>query len=271
MNKRQIILLVALLMSTTIYSAFAWETVPSCIDAPYDWSYQDDQRAIVINKVQTDKVTYFVADVQLADPSLFRTELESGMAGVSALASRAGAVLAINGDDYAAHKYGVILRNGQLIRTHDTTRNLLVVDKNGDMQIKVDRRGEDYRALGNQLVSKGALQAFEFGPELVREGQAVSFSPDFDVISLKPSRLEPRTAIGQIGPLHYIIIVVDGRQDGYSEGISLQNLQQLFIDYGARTALNLDGGGSTEIWFQGQILNRPAGGKEREVSDIICF
>ena len=84
-------------------------------------------------------------------------------------------------------------------------------------------------------------------------------------------RLEPRTAIGQIGPLHYIIIVVDGRQEGYSEGISLQNLQQLFVAYGAGTAMNLDGGGSTELWFQGQILNRPSGGKERRVSDIICF
>lgn len=271
MKKRLILLFAALLLSATICSAAAWEAVPPCIDAPFDWSYLDDRRAIVINRVQTDKVTYFVADVQLSDPGLFRTELDSGMAAVSTLASRAGAVLAINGDNYAAHKYGVILRNGQLIRTHDTTRNLLVVDRNGDMRIKTDRRGEDYRTLGDQLVQEGAMQAFEFGPELVRDGQAVSFSPEFDVISVKPSRLEPRTAIGQIGPLHYVIIVADGRQDGYSEGISLQNLQQLFIAYGARTAMNLDGGGSTELWFQGQILNQPSGGKERGVSDIICF
>ena len=145
------------------------------------------------------------------------------------------------------------------------------MDQNGDMRIKTDRLGEDYNTLGKQLIQDGVLHTFEFGPELVRDGQLVSFSPDFDVISVKPSRLEPRTAIGQIGPLHYIIIVVDGRQDGYSEGISLQNLQKLFVAYGARTAMNLDGGCSTELWFQGQILNRPSGGKERGVSDIICF
>ena len=271
MNKRLMLLLTALLLSAAITSAGAWEPVPPCIEAPFDWSYSDDRQSIVIKRVQTGKVTYFVADVQLSNPDLFRTELDSGMAEVSTLASRAGAVLAINGDDYAAHKYGVIIRNGQLIRTHDTTRNLLIVDRNGDMRIKTDRRGEDYRALGNQLVQEGVLHTFEFGPELVRGGQAVPFSPDFDVISLNPSRLEPRTAIGQIGPLHYIIIVVDGRQEGYSEGISLQNLQQLFVAYGAGTAMNLDGGGSTELWFQGQSLNRPSGGKERRVSDIICF
>ena len=122
MKKRLILLLAALLLPAAICSAATWETVAPCIDAPYSWSYQDDQRAIVINKVQTDKVTYFVADVQLSDPSLFRTELDSGMAGVSTLASRADAVLAINGDDYAAHKYGVILRNGQLIRARGPER-----------------------------------------------------------------------------------------------------------------------------------------------------
>ncbi len=91
------------------------------------------------------------------------------------------------------------------------------------------------------------------------------------MISTKPGRLEPRTAIGQVGPLHYLLVVVDGRQDGYSAGMTLPELQQLFIRYGAQTAMNLDGGGSAEMWFQGEILNKPAGGKERSVSDIICF
>ena len=269
--KKTLSILLSLLCLAASAPALALDTVTPCIPAPYGWEFADDTRAIVINKVQTSDVTYFVADVQISDVSVFRTELESKMAPVSTLAARANAVLAINGDDYAAHKYGVILRNGKLLRTHNTTRNMLLVDKNGDMRVKIDRKKEDYKALGKQLVDEGAWQTFEFGPELVRDGQAVTFSPDFDVISVKPSRLEPRTAIGQIGPLHYVIIVVDGRREGYSVGMSLQDLQQFFVDYGAQTAMNLDGGGSAEIWFQGEIINRPAGGKERRVSDIICF
>ena len=68
-----------------------------------------------------------------------------------------------------------------------------------------------------------------------------------------------------------MIIVADGRQDGYSKGMTLQELQQLFVDYGAVTAMNLDGGGSSELWLNGEILNKPSGGKERSMSDIIWF
>lgn len=245
--------------------------VTPCVDAPYGWQYQDDTRSIVINKVSENSITYFVVDVQLSDAAGFHTALNGDLSTVSLMAGQAGAILAINGDDYGTHKYGVIIRNGALLRTHSTTRNLLIVDAEGNMRVKVDRQNEDYSALGQQLLGAGVLQTFEFGPELVRDGQAVEFSKEFDVISTRASRMEPRTAIGQIGPLHYIIIVVDGRQNGYSIGISLQDLQQLFIRYGAQTAMNLDGGGSTELWFQGEILNQPSGGQERYVSDIIFF
>ncbi len=250
-------------------SALAWDE--PCFGGAADWQYQDETRAIAIQKVSENGVTWFVADVQLADAGGFRTALADGVAPVSQLAAQAGAVLAINGDDYGTHKYGVIIREGKLLRAHDTTRNQLVVAANGDLSVRVDRKGEDYNALGRQLVDAGARQSFEFGPELVRDGQAVEFSSAFDVISTKASRREPRTAVGQIGPLHYILIVVDGRQDGYSVGISLQELQQLFLRYGTQTAMNLDGGGSAEMWFQGEIISSPSGGVERCVSDIICF
>lgn len=48
-------------------------------------------------------------------------------------------------------------------------------------------------------------------------------------------------------------------------------LQHMFVVLGAQTAINLDGGGSTELWFRGQILNQPAGGHERQLSDCIWF
>ena len=74
-----------------------------------------------------------------------------------------------------------------------------------------------------------------------------------------------------ISPLHYVIVVLDGRKNGYSEGFFQQTLQQLFVNLGVQTAFNLDGGGSSEVWFQGEILNRPAGGHERKLSDCIWF
>lgn len=269
-------LLVSILLFSLTLPAFALETQIPCTTKPYDYQYQDDKRAISINKISENDLTYFLIDVQLADVSDFHTGLSGdkvsgNLEPLSTMASRHGAVLAVNGDDYGAHKFGTIIRNGELLRAHDTTRNMLILDKAGSMSVIADRSNENPGALSKQLLADGVWQTFEFGPELVRNGQAVSFNTAFDVISTKSSRKEPRTAIGQIGPLHYIIIVADGRQEGYSSGITLPDLQQLFIRCGAQTAMNLDGGGSTELWFQGQILNQPCGGEERYVSDMIFF
>lgn len=247
-----------------------------CIEAPYDYEYYSSDKQIVIRRFQTDGITYLIADVQLTDVSQFKTALSGDtpfgeLEPVSSMAARCGAVLAINADDYGVHKYGTIIRNGELLRTHDTTRNMLIVDANGNFSVRTERTNEDPAQLGDQLIFSNTWQTFEFGPELIRDGNAVAFSADFDLISTNANRREPRTAIGQIGPLHYMIVVADGRQDGYSIGMTLPELQQIFIDHGAQTAMNLDGGGSAEMWFNGEIISRPAEGKERRLSDMLYF
>lgn len=180
---------------------------PTCMDAPYDYQYVDMDKQIVIRRFQENGITYFIADVQLTNVLQFQTALSSDqpmgqLETISEMARRNGAVLAINADDYGVHKYGTIIRNGELIRTHDTTRNMLIVDANGDSSVRVNRKNEKPKQLGDQLMAQNVWQTFEFGPELIRDGQAVSFSKDFDVISTSASRCEPRTAIGQIAPLH---------------------------------------------------------------------
>lgn len=81
----------------------------------------------------------------------------------------------------------------------------------------------------------------------------------------------PRTAIGQISPLHYIAIVVDGRSSE-SNGMTLDQLTQEFLERGATVAYNLDGGGSSTMWLNGRVINNPTDGRydgERSISDII--
>jgi exopolysaccharide biosynthesis protein len=83
----------------------------------------------------------------------------------------------------------------------------------------------------------------------------------------------PRTAIGQVSKLHYIVVVSDGRTSE-SQGLSLLELARVFEDQGCTVAYNLDGGGSSTMYFNGQIVNNPAdgnGSQEREVSDIVYF
>lgn len=275
-SELSIFLLICLLFCSGQQAANAIEVSNICIDAPYDYAYLDERLSVAIKRYEEQNLVYFVADIQVKDATVLQAALSGDKAygrgeSVSAIAQRNQAILAINADNYGYHKYGVIIRNGSLIRANKTTRNMLIVEENGDISVHTDRSKDKPRRLASTLLARNVWQTFEFGPELVRDGEVVAFNKTFDLISTRDSRLEPRTAIGQIGPLHYIVIVADGRQNGYSQGITLKHLQLLFVSFGASTAMNLDGGGSSELWFQGQILNYPAGGKERAVSDIIMF
>ncbi len=265
-----ILMVMFLFSSSAMAQEKTWEA--PCFEAPCDWTYSDEERAISIKRISIDQSVGYVADVQIRDVSDFHAELaQGGFETVSAMAQRAGAVLAINADDYGSHQYGVIIRNGEILRIHDTTRHLLAMLPDGSFETVSDPAAEAPMVLAKRLQASGVQNTFAFGPVLVENGQAVDFPSSFDVISTRSTRREPRTAIGMIAPLHYVIVIVDGRQPGYSEGVSLQKLQQMFVNLGAQTAINLDGGGSTELWFQGEILNQPAGGNERKLSDCIWF
>ena len=67
-----------------------------------------------------------------------------------------------------------------------------------------------------------------------------------------------------------VFLVADGRRDGWSEkGMTLQEMQQVFVEEGALVAYNLDGGGSATLVFEGTRLNQASGARERPVSDIV--
>ena len=79
----------------------------------------------------------------------------------------------------------------------------------------------------------------------------------------------PYTAIGQKDKNNFIFIVVDGRGSNGSIGVTYTGMAELMKKHGAITAYELDGGGSSTIWFDGKVLNEPSDGKERKISDII--
>ena len=115
----------------------------------------------------------------------------------------------------------------------------------------------------------GVWQAFTFGPGLVDGGEiAVSEGQEVD----QAMASNPRTAIGQIDELHYVFVVSDGRTNE-SAGLSLYQLAQFMKGLGCESAYNLDGGGSSTMYFDGEVINNPTTSgnstKERRVSDIV--
>ena len=140
-----------------------WDT--PCFDGPYDYTYVDDQRSISIRKIYGDQSAGFAVDVRLRDASGLHAGLaQADFEPLSTMTQREDAVLAINADDYRAHKYGVILRNGEALRVHDTTRHMLAVLPDGSFETVSDRTVESLEALAQRLQDQGVQNTFEFAP-----------------------------------------------------------------------------------------------------------
>ena len=236
-------------------------------------SYQDDNIKITIETVQKYNSTIYIADIQVSDASYLKTAFANDTYGrnikdtTSDMASANNAILAINGDYYGFRDSGYVLRNGVLYRS--------IARKTGDDGALVINAAGDFSVIHESQVSANSLtadisQILSFGPSLIENGQ-IMVSSSSEVSQSMSSN--PRTAVGQISSLHYVIIVSDGRTSA-STGLSLLELAQEFKERGCTTAYNLDGGGSSTMYFNGKVINNPTDGKttgEREVSDIVYF
>lgn len=180
------------------------------------------------------------------------------------MAEQNNAILAINGDYYGARESGYVIRNGIVFRDTNDGRDLLCVYADGTMRIV---NSGDQSA--QELVDNGVWQAFSFGPALVQNNQ-INVSVNTEVGKAMASN--PRTAIGMIDTCHYVFVVSDGRTNE-SKGLSLYQLATFMKNIGVSTAYNLDGGGSSTLYFNGEIINYPTTSgrsmKERGVSDIV--
>ena len=108
------------------------------------------------------------------------------------------------------------------------------------------------------------------GPVLVRNGRPVYRANEAFETSLLAPR-HPRTAVGQTADGRILLVAVDGRQSGYSVGMTTFEMAQTLVRLGAVRGMQLDGGGSTTLAFDGKILNRPSDRTERPISTALML
>ena len=120
--------------------------------------------------------------------------------------------------------------------------------------------------LTTQLGFPGTVDAIGGNPLLVANGRVAD--GDVDGSGAFFGR-NPRTAVGITDAGQLLLVVVDGRQGAYSSGMTLRELATLMATLGAREAINLDGGGSSEMFVNGLVANRPSDGRERLVSSAL--
>lgn len=113
----------------------------------------------------------------------------------------------------------------------------------------------------------GVLDSLGGNPTVVEDSQIASHNVDGTGWFF---RRHPRTGVGYDAEAGKVLLVtVDGRQPGYSVGMTLRELAELFVSLGADAALNLDGGGSTTMVVNGNVKGRPSDGNERPVSSAL--
>ena len=231
-------------------------------------SYKDDNISINLTTKTVSNTKVYIADITVSSPEYLKTALAQNTYGnnvtakTSVTAANNNAILAING----ANTTGYVIRNGVVYRNivrEDASNGDLAIYKDGSFGIvyENDVSAED-------LVKNGVVNLLAFGPTLVENGQ-IAVSSNSEVGQSMSSN--PRTAIGMIKKNHYIIVVSDGRTSE-SAGLSLYELAEVMKSYGVKTAYNLDGGGSSTLYFNGKVVNKPTTNgtiSERAVSDIV--
>ena len=234
-------------------------------------SYQDENISVSIEEYRYLDTTVYVADVQVSSIDYLYAAMAQNAYGknvtetTSAMAEENDAILAINGDYYGARNSGYVLRNGTLYRADASSYDQedLVIGTDGSFSVITEG--------SVSAADTDAWQIYSFGPALIEDGE-ISVGLDEEVGKAMASN--PRTAVCEIEPLHYLFVVSDGRSDE-SEGLSLYELAQFLQSFGVTCAYNLDGGGSSTMVFMGEVINNPTTSgkhsKERSVSDAVCI
>lgn len=226
-------------------------------------TYKSHNVYITVERHEAFDAVYFVADIYVRELSFLKTAFSTedwsnpGRVYANEIAENNNAILAISGDYAIQNAGGLTIRNGVLFREMTGAMDLAVLYYDGTIKTySPDEFSMD------EITGSGAYQAWCFGPRLLTDGKAMEkFNSN-----LFPKN--PRSAIGYYEPGHYCFVMIDGRQEGYSSGMNLAEMSQLFEELGCAEAYNLDGGQSAMLIFNGEIVNSPYNGG-RPIGDII--
>lgn len=285
-KKKQIVLIFLLLLVVAIIGILLNLRI---IEKPYKWiifdvtrdkyttydkendilNYNSHEMNIAIEHILKEdlKLEMWIATIKINNPE----QLKSAFAGgefsqdikerTSVIAKKNEAILAVDGAAVGFNTNGRVIRDGIIYRDSDLDCAPLIIKENGDLE--VFEYGEK---TAQEILDLGGIQTYDFGPTLIKENQIIDNYGEW----YRNTR-DCHTAIGQKGELEYVILVADGRNK-ISEGISLYDAAVELQSRGCYMAYNLDGGGSTTLYFNGEVLNNPSDIiGERRISDILYF
>ena len=232
---------------------------------------------VKIEKVTTQTAVYWVAHVKIKNSKQLKSAMAYGTYGgstqlTSSAVKENKGIIGINGSRFDGYgrpgAQAVMIKNGKIYnRAAGTSYTVMAVSNDGTMY--TPRQGLSADALLKDKVK----DTYDFGPVLLQDGNAVPLTQqgdpnNFSLVSYR----DPRTAVGMVKPGEYVLLVADGRRAGYSWGLNYTEMLSIFRSYQCVYAYNLDGGGSSAMYFAGRLLNRPSDATgERPCGDFLFF
>ncbi|MHA6532042.1 phosphodiester glycosidase family protein [Paenibacillus sp. BAC0078] len=211
---------------------------------------------VEIEKVTGTGYTGFVMTVN--DPTKVRLGVPDKVGSgekVTSMVARTGAIAGVNGGGFADPNWkgngfkpiGLVISQGKLFYNG-------LGGKKSTQIVGLDKQGK--MIAGNytldELSKLGVQEAVSFQPRIIVNGKGLVRN------AADGWGIAPRTAMGQRADGALLFVVIDGRQPGYSIGANLYDVQQIMLKHGAVIAANLDGGSSTVLVKDNEIVNKPS-------------
>lgn len=235
--------------------------------------YLDDTILAITWKQKVENTAFTFAEVKLMHPSQFRRHLSgeefgSGMLSLtSEMAQSVHAVVGCSGDYYSYRRRGLTIVDGQVKKYVPGLPDTCYVNTDGDLILERDQDFADVDAVQAYADENDIQFSLSFGPILVKDGENVCPN-GYDLGEVK--QRYSRAAICQMDKLHYLYIAAGMDVDTYGL-MTMRTFSKHVAETGCRQAYALDGGQTTTIVLNNEVINHVNYGSERRISDIIYF
>lgn len=238
--------------------------------------YQDESIHVTVTFENVHKVRCSITRITIADPSQIRTAMSKDKyedrtyVKAAAMAQHVNAVAAVNGDFFKYfYDIGYVQRQGVFYRDFlNGKRDVLAIDSQGDFYDIRNATSDTMKAFLEKDLPAGRelINTFTLGPVLVKNGEVQEITTTEFQYRYKMMRV----CVVQLDTLSYAIVQCNGKADATS-GMTMKEfaeyVQSIFPD--AKLAYNLDGGGSTNVLFNGKRIHHNS--DARNISDILYF
>ena len=236
--------------------------------------YLDETILAITWKQVIDNYVYTISEIKVSHPSQFRRHLAGGaydsgeLYTVRTMSEQVNAIVGTSADFYRGREYGTKVYQGK-VRSVSLAHacDVCYIDRNGDLIFSYRGEMTDHEEIQKFVDENEINFSVSFGPILVDNGSCcVPAHYALGEINRKYSR----AALCQMGPLHYLSVVANTENEYFSVP-TIYDFAENLRDFGCEKAYALDGGNTGNIVMNNKLINIPALGHERLVSDILYF